>query len=82
MKLRTENKAKTQSPSACLVVVAFVRYNRFGSSDDAAPVPRSSAATPSAAAPATKKPAKPVTHASAPALLAQSLDPTLRLGPL
>ncbi|HZD30302.1 MAG TPA: hypothetical protein VE779_01445 [Candidatus Angelobacter sp.] len=79
MKLGTENKTKTAIAAALLVVAAFALYNWLKSNDDSA------SASPAATGPTTasiaeaKKPAKPSARKPGPVLLAQSLDPTLRL---
>lgn len=75
MKLGLENKKKTAIAAGLLVVAAYTLYSWLRPSDDATPAP----AVTSAAAPATKQPAKPGAKKGGPVLLAQSLDPTLRL---
>lgn len=74
MKLGLENKKETAIAAGLLVVAAFTLYSWLRPGDDATPPP---AAT-SAALPAAKQPAKPGAK-KGPVLLAQSLDPTLRL---
>jgi hypothetical protein len=75
VKLGTENKRKTAVAAALLVVAAFALYNWMSSGDDAGPTPSAPAGVSSSA----KKPATPGTNKSGPVLLAQSLDPTLRV---
>jgi hypothetical protein len=74
VKLGLENKKKTAIAAGLLVVGSYTLYSWLRPTDDATPAP---AAT-SAALPAAKSPAKPGTK-KGPVLLAQSLDPTLRL---
>ena len=76
MKLGLENKKKTAIAAGLLVVAAFTLYSWLRPSDDAAPAP---AATTAAQAVQRRQPAKPGAKKGAPVLLAQSLDPTLRL---
>lgn len=75
MKLGTDNKTKTAVAAGLLLVAAFALYNWMNSGDE--PAPTSSATT--GAASSANKPAKPGTKKSGPVLLAQSLDPTLRV---
>jgi len=74
MKLGLENKKKTAIAAGLLLVAAYTLYSWLRPSDDATPAP---AAT-NAALPATKQTAKPGAK-KGPVLLAQSLDPTLRM---
>jgi hypothetical protein len=77
VKLGTENKTKTAIAAGLLVVAGLALYSWLRPSDDAAQAPGSSAA--SNALTATKQSAKSGAKKSGPVLLAQSLDPTLRL---
>ncbi len=78
MKLGTENKTKTAIAAGLLLVAAFLLYNWMHSSDDAA---ATATAAPAASAPsgAAPKAVKAGAHKAGPVVLAQSLDPTLRL---
>ncbi|MFZ1134165.1 MAG: hypothetical protein WAN69_04430 [Candidatus Korobacteraceae bacterium] len=78
MKLGTENKTKTVIAAGLLLIAAFALYNWMHSSDDTAPT---ATAVPAATAPSGTSPkaAKPGAHKAGPVVLAQSLDPTLRL---
>jgi hypothetical protein len=73
VKLGTENKTKTAIAAGLLVIAAFAVYSWMSSGDEAAPGPPASTGIPSSA-----KPAKPDGKKGT-VLLAQSLDPTLRL---
>lgn len=75
MKLGLENKKETAIAAVLIVVAAFALYTWLRPGDDATPAP----ATSTAAQAAAKQPAKPGAKKGAPVLLAQSLDPTLRL---
>jgi len=80
VKLGTENKTKTAIAAGLLVVALFLVYNWLHSSgDDAAQSPANPQASSGPASAAANKPAKPGGKKSGPVLLAQSLDPTLRL---
>jgi len=79
VKLGVENKKETAIAAVLIVVAAFALYSWLRPSDEATPAPASSTGASSAALPATKQPAKPGAKKSGPVLLAQSLDPTLRL---
>ena len=78
MKLGTENKTKTAVAAGLLLVAAFAMYNWLSSSNDSAPSP---AATKVATAvnSAAKTLGKPAARRTGPVVLAQSLDPTLRV---
>jgi hypothetical protein len=78
VKLGTENKTKTAIAAGLLLIAAFALYNWMHSSDDAA---ATASAAPASGVPsgATPKAVKPGTHKAGPVVLAQSLDPTLRL---
>jgi hypothetical protein len=78
VKLGTENKTKTVIAAGLLLIAAFALYNWMHSSDDTAPT---ATAVPAATAPSGTSPkaAKPGAHKAGPVVLAQSLDPTLRL---
>jgi hypothetical protein len=80
VKLGTENRTKTAIAAGLVVVAAYALYNWLGKSGDSAPSPppARSAAASSAGQPA-KKPAKAGASKNGAVLLAQSLDPTLRL---
>ena len=80
MKLGTENKTKTAIAASLLIVAAFVLYNWMHSSEDSTSAPAAStAAAPASESPAVRKTGKPGARKAGPVLLAQSLDPTLRL---
>jgi hypothetical protein len=74
VKLGLENKKETAVAIVLLVVAVYALYSWLRPSDEGTPAP---AAT-SAALPAAKQPAKPGAK-KGPVLLAQSLDPTLRM---
>jgi hypothetical protein len=78
VKLGTENKAKTAVAAGLLLVAAFAMYNWLSSSSDAAPSPAATkgATTVNSAA---KTLGKPAARKTGPVVLAQSLDPTLRV---
>jgi len=77
VKLGTENKTKTAIAAGLLILAAFALYNWMHSSDDAAAAPvASTAAVPPTGA---QKPGKPGARKGTNSVLAQSLDPTLRL---
>ena len=77
MKLGTENKTKTAIAGGLVIVAAFALYNWVFSSQDAETA--TAAATVSSAATAAQKTGKPAARKGSNAVLAQSLDPTLRL---
>jgi hypothetical protein len=77
MKLGTENKTKTAIAGGLVIVAAFALYNWVFSNQDAGTA--TAAATVAGASAAGQKPAKPGARKGATILLAQSLDPTLRL---
>jgi hypothetical protein len=79
VKLGLENKKETAIAAALIVVAAFALYSWLRPGDDAAQAPAPATTASSAAQPAAKQPAKPGAKKGAPVLLAQSLDPTLRL---
>ena len=77
MKIGTENKTKTAMAAGLLVVAAVVLYQWLhGSADTAASPP---APTATAAHQPGKGSGKPGRKTTGPVMLAQSLDPTLRL---
>lgn len=77
MKLGTENKTKTAIAAGLLILAAIALYNWLHSSDEAAPAPSAQAA---ATAPSVSlKTVAKSGRKTGPVLLAQSLDPTLRL---
>jgi hypothetical protein len=78
MKVGTENKTKTAIAAGLLVVAAFLVYNWLSGGNDSAP---SSTATKVATAvsSAAKNLGKPGGRKTGPVMLAQSLDPTLRM---
>lgn len=76
MKLGLENKKKTAIAAGLLVVAAYTLYSWLRPSDDEATA--ATTAT-NATLPAAKQPAKPGAKKGTPVLLAQSLDPTLRM---
>jgi hypothetical protein len=74
VKLGTENKTKTAVAAGLLVVAAFALYNWMSSGDETPTAP------PAVASPSSvNKPAKPGAKKGGTVLLAQSLDPTLRV---
>ena len=77
MKLGTENKTKTAIAGGLVLVAAFALYNWVFSSQDAETA--TAAATATALATTPQKPGKPAARKGANVVLAQSLDPTLRL---
>jgi hypothetical protein len=77
VKLGTENKTKTAVAAGLLVLAAIALYNWIHSSDEPAPAPATKVATSSTGAP-VKTSGKPV-RKTGPVMLAQSLDPTLRV---
>ena len=77
MKLGTENKTKTAIAAGLLIVAAFALYNWMHSSDDAAAAPAASTAAVSSTG--AQKSGKPGARKATNVVLAQSLDPTLRL---
>ena len=78
MKLGTENKTKTVVAAGLLLVAAFVMYNWLSSSNDSAPSP-AAAKVATGANSAAKTLGKPAARKTGPVVLAQSLDPTLRV---
>ncbi len=77
MKLGTENKTKTAIAAGLLILAAIALYNWLHSSDEAVPAPSAQAA---ATAPSVSlKTVAKSGRKTGPVLLAQSLDPTLRL---
>ncbi|MGA9564372.1 MAG: hypothetical protein WBS19_02500 [Candidatus Korobacteraceae bacterium] len=78
MKLGTENKTKTAIAAGLLLIAAIALYNWIHSSDDAASTATAATAS-SAPGGAAPKAVKPGVHKAGPVVLAQSLDPTLRL---
>jgi len=80
VKLGTENKTKTAIAAGLLVVALFLVYNWLrGGGDEAAQTPASNAAASGATPTTASKTAKTGAKKSGPVVLAQSLDPTLRL---
>jgi hypothetical protein len=77
VKLGTENKTKTAIAAGLVIVAAFALYNWVFTSQDAETA--TAAATASALATTPPKPGKPAARKGANVVLAQSLDPTLRL---
>jgi len=78
VRLGTENKTKTAVAAGLLLVAGLVVYNWWSSSNDSAPSP---AATKGATAvnSAAKTLGKSAARKTGPVVLAQSLDPTLRV---
>ena len=77
MKLGTENKTKTAIAAGLVIVAAFALYNWVFSSPDAETA--TAAATVATPATTAQKPGKAGTRKATNVVLAQSLDPTLRL---
>ena len=78
MKLGTENKTKTAIAAGLLLVAGFAVYNGLSSGNDSSPTPTATtAATPTSGA--AKPPSKTGARKTGPVMLAQSLDPTLRV---
>ena len=75
MRLGTENKTKTFVALGLLVVAAFGVYNWMSSGDESPATPSSAPASAASAS----KPAKPAAKKGGSVLLAQSLDPSLRV---
>jgi len=78
VKLGTENKTKTAIAAGLLLVAGLAVYNWLSSSNDSAPSPAATKVA-SAANSAAKTLGKPVARKTGPVVLAQSLDPTLRV---
>lgn len=79
MKLGVENKTKTAIAAGLVVVAGFAVYNWLSSGGETTSAPPSSAVAPGAAIAAGKKLGKAGAKKSGPVLLAQSLDPTVRM---
>jgi hypothetical protein len=77
MKLGTENKTKTAIAGALVIVAAFALYNWVFSNTDAETA--TAAGTVAATATSAQKPGKTGARKGGNVVLAQSLDPTLRL---
>jgi len=77
VKLGTENKTKTAIAGGLVIVAAFALYNWVFTSQDAETA--TTAATVAVPATTVQKPGKPATRKGTNTVLAQSLDPTLRL---
>lgn len=76
MKLGTENKTKTAIAAGLLLIAGFAIYNWMSSGGDSTPAPSATkAASPASGAKTSGKAARK----TGPVLLAQSLDPTLRM---
>jgi hypothetical protein len=79
MKLGTENKTKTAIAAGLLLVAGFAVYNWLSSGNDTAqPTPAAKTVTALSNA-AAKVSGKAGAHKTGPVVLAQSLDPTLRM---
>ena len=78
MKLGTESKTKTAVAAGLLLVAAFAVYNWLRSSNDSAPSPAATKVT-TAVSSVAKTLGKPAARKTGPVVLAQSLDPTLRV---
>ena len=78
MKLGTENKTKTAIAAGLLLVAAFAVYNWLSSGNDSAAAPAATKVA-TAVTSAAKSLAKPGARKTGPVVLAQSLDPTLRM---
>jgi len=78
VKLGTENKTKTAIAAGLLLVAGFAVYNGLSSGNDSTPTPTATkAATPTSGA--AKPTSKTGARKTGPVMLAQSLDPTLRV---
>jgi hypothetical protein len=77
MKLGTENKTKTAIAAGLLLVAGFALYNWLSSGNDSTPPPATNTANPTN--PTAKTSGKPGERKTGPIVLAQSLDPTLRM---
>lgn len=78
MKLGTENKTKTIVAAGLLLVAAFAMYNWLSSTNDSAPSPAATKVATGVNS-AAKTLGKPAARKTGPVVLAQSLDPTLRV---
>lgn len=78
MKLGTENKTKTAIAAGLLLVAGFLVYNWLSSGGDSGQPAAATKATPLSTA-ASKIAGKVGAHKAGPVVLAQSLDPTLRM---
>lgn len=78
MKLGTENKTKTIVAAGLLLVAALAMYNWLSSSNDSAPSPAATKVATGVNS-AAKTLGKPAARKTGPVVLAQSLDPTLRV---
>lgn len=78
MKLGTENKTKTVVAAGLLLVAAVAMYNWLSSSNDSAPSPAATKVATGVNS-AAKTLGKPAARKTGPVVLAQSLDPTLRV---
>ena len=78
MKLGTENKTKTVVAAGLLLVAALAMYNWLSSSNDSAPSPAATKVATGVNS-AAKTLGKPAARKTGPVVLAQSLDPTLRV---
>jgi len=78
MKIGTENKTKTAIAAGLVVVAAFVLYNWLSGGNDSGPAP-TAAKVATAVTSAAKTLGKPGARKTGPVVLAQSLDPTLRM---
>jgi hypothetical protein len=78
VKLGTESKTKTAVAAGLLLAAAFAVYNWLRSSNDSAPSPAATKVT-TAVNSGAKTLGKPAARKTGPVVLAQSLDPTLRV---
>ncbi|HEX8894764.1 MAG TPA: hypothetical protein VF783_15655 [Terriglobales bacterium] len=78
MKLGTENKTKTVVAAGLLLVAALAMYNWLSSTNDSAPSPAATKVATGVNS-AAKTLGKPAARKTGPVVLAQSLDPTLRV---
>ena len=80
MKLGTENKTKTAIAGGLVIVAAFALYNWVFSNQDAETATAAATVAGQSSAPAAaQKPGKTGARKARTSVLAQSLDPTLRL---
>jgi len=77
MKLGTENKTKTAVAAGLLLVAGYAIYNWMSSGSETTPTPPATATSSSSAT--AKTSSRPGARKTGPVVLAQSLDPTVRI---